>query len=68
MSGHKVEHVTAVAAIITKIFYIISANLLCIDSNLLLKSKVAGMAVFLAIDYALCAAFNTDLFVINSRI
>jgi hypothetical protein len=39
-----------------------------ISSTFLLKSKVARMAVFFAIDYALCAAFNTGLFVIYRRI
>ncbi|HET6780076.1 MAG TPA: hypothetical protein VFH09_02805 [Nitrososphaera sp.] len=33
-----------------------------------LKSKVAGMAVFFAIDYALSAASNAGLFVIYSGI
>jgi hypothetical protein len=46
----------------------LSTNLLCIRSILLLKSKVARMAVFFAIDYALCAAFGTGPFMIYSGI
>jgi hypothetical protein len=34
----------------------------------LLKSKIAGVATFLAIDHALRAAFCADLFVINGRV
>jgi hypothetical protein len=37
-------------------------------STFLLKSKVAGMAVFFAIDYALSAASNAGLLVIYSGI
>ena len=46
----------------------ISSNLLYIRLILLLKSEVARMAVFFAIDYALCATFSTGLLVIYSRI
>jgi hypothetical protein len=40
----------------------------CLSSTFPLKSKVAGMTVFFAIDYALSAASNAGLFVIYSGI
>lgn len=50
------------------IYKIVLRQTFHLGSTFLLKSKVAGMAVFFAIDYTLRAAFNAGLFVIYGGI
>lgn len=43
-------------------------HLLTLQRLFLIEAKIAGVAIFLAIDHALCATLYAGLVVINSRV